>query len=120
LQGAKTFKLGYGQTAVIANVTTEREHSGIAYERFTESGPLALLPNNAPVWMDDSESGERRWSLEHRHPYAFEAKGSEGGDDASQAQRVVGVSDADDHGAPHLGESARTRQFRGLGDSQAV
>ncbi len=63
LQGAKTFKLGYGQTAVIANVVTEREHGGIAYERFTESGPLALLPNNAPRWMDDEASGERRWSL---------------------------------------------------------
>jgi len=63
LLGAKSFKLGYGQTAVIANVTTEREHGGIAYERFTESGPLALLPNNAPAWMDDDESGERRWSL---------------------------------------------------------
>lgn len=61
--GAKTFKLGYGQTAVIANVITEREHGGIAYERFTESGPLALLPNNAPAWMNDSDSGERRWSL---------------------------------------------------------
>jgi 2-octaprenyl-6-methoxyphenol hydroxylase len=63
LLGAKTFKLGYGQTAVIANVVTERAHGGTAYERFTESGPLALLPNNAPAWMDDSESGERRWSL---------------------------------------------------------
>ncbi len=63
LLGAKTFKLGYGQTAVIANVVTERGHGGVAYERFTESGPLALLPNNAPAWMADSESGERRWSL---------------------------------------------------------
>ncbi len=63
LLGAKTFKLGYGQTAVIANVVTERGHGGIAYERFTESGPLALLPNNAPAWMEDSASGERRWSL---------------------------------------------------------
>jgi 2-octaprenyl-6-methoxyphenol hydroxylase len=63
LLGAKTFKLGYDQTAVIANVVTEREHGGIAYERFTESGPLALLPNNAPAWMDDEASGERRWSL---------------------------------------------------------
>jgi 2-octaprenyl-6-methoxyphenol hydroxylase len=61
--GAKTFKLGYGQTAVIANVITEYAHDGIAFERFTESGPLALLPNNAPAWMDDNKSGERRWSL---------------------------------------------------------
>lgn len=63
LLGAKIFRLGYGQAAIIANVTTDREHGGIAYERFTESGPLALLPNNAPAWMDEGESGERRWSL---------------------------------------------------------
>jgi 2-octaprenyl-6-methoxyphenol hydroxylase len=34
----------YGQTAIIANVTPERPHRGVAYERFTDSGPLALLP----------------------------------------------------------------------------
>jgi 2-octaprenyl-6-methoxyphenol hydroxylase len=34
----------YGQTAVVANVTPEQAHDGIAYERFTETGPLALLP----------------------------------------------------------------------------
>lgn len=34
----------YGQTAVIANVSTSRPHNGIAYERFTDTGPLALLP----------------------------------------------------------------------------
>ncbi|MDH5785398.1 MAG: 2-octaprenyl-6-methoxyphenyl hydroxylase [Chromatiales bacterium] len=63
LLGARTFRLGYGQTAIIANVTTERGHGGIAYERFTDSGPLALLPNNAPAWMEDGESGDKRWSL---------------------------------------------------------
>ena len=34
----------YGQTAVVANVTPEQVHDGVAYERFTEDGPLALLP----------------------------------------------------------------------------
>ncbi len=63
LLGAKSFKLGYGQTAVIANVTTEREHGETAFERFTESGPLALLPNDAPAWMADHDSDRRRWSL---------------------------------------------------------
>lgn len=63
LLGGKSFRLGYGQTAVIANVITEREHGGIAYERFTESGPLALLPNNAPSWMAGEAPGEQRWSL---------------------------------------------------------
>lgn len=34
----------YGQSAVIANVTTERDPAGWAYERFCEQGPVALLP----------------------------------------------------------------------------
>ncbi len=34
----------YGQSAIITNVTPECPHRGTAYERFTESGPLAMLP----------------------------------------------------------------------------
>jgi len=34
----------YKQSAVIANVATSKPHNNIAYERFTDSGPMALLP----------------------------------------------------------------------------
>lgn len=34
----------YAQRAVITNISLERPHGGIAYERFTRHGPLALLP----------------------------------------------------------------------------
>jgi 2-octaprenyl-6-methoxyphenol hydroxylase len=34
----------YHQVAVVANVRTDRAATGIAYERFTGSGPLAMLP----------------------------------------------------------------------------
>lgn len=34
----------YGQYAIITNVTPQRHSAGTAYERFTDSGPLALLP----------------------------------------------------------------------------
>jgi len=34
----------YQQTAIIANVETQFPHNNIAYERFTPSGPLAMLP----------------------------------------------------------------------------
>lgn len=34
----------YAQTAIIANVAYTGAHNGVAYERFTEAGPLALLP----------------------------------------------------------------------------
>ena len=34
----------YDQHAVIANVLTELPHNGVAFERFTDTGPVALLP----------------------------------------------------------------------------
>lgn len=34
----------YQQTAIIANVTCEHDHNGKAFERFTEHGPIAMLP----------------------------------------------------------------------------
>ncbi|MGV3346626.1 2-octaprenyl-6-methoxyphenyl hydroxylase [Enterobacteriaceae bacterium LUAb1] len=44
----------YQQVAVIANVSTTQPHEGRAFERFTEHGPLALLPmsdgRSALVW----------------------------------------------------------------------
>jgi 2-octaprenyl-6-methoxyphenol hydroxylase len=36
--------IDYGQSAVIANLSPELPHLNCAYERFTETGPLALLP----------------------------------------------------------------------------
>lgn len=34
----------YDQVAVVANVEPAKPHGGVAYERFAESGPMALLP----------------------------------------------------------------------------
>ncbi|SFG91040.1 2-octaprenyl-6-methoxyphenyl hydroxylase [Neptunomonas qingdaonensis] len=34
----------YQQHAVVANISPDRPHQEIAYERFTDTGPLALLP----------------------------------------------------------------------------
>lgn len=34
----------YGQKALIANIAFSKPHNNVAYERFTESGPLAVLP----------------------------------------------------------------------------
>lgn len=53
----------YGQTALVANVTSEKPHDGRAFERFTPSGPIALLPlaenRCALVWTRPDEEARR-------------------------------------------------------------
>ena len=44
LAGIERARHDYGQVAVIGKVATARPHGGLAYERFTPDGPIALLP----------------------------------------------------------------------------
>lgn len=57
----------YEQTAIIANVTPGCRHMGRAFERFTNEGPIALLPraNNdcALVWTRSHEDAEQLLAL---------------------------------------------------------
>ncbi|MCK0163314.1 2-octaprenyl-6-methoxyphenyl hydroxylase [Marinobacter sp. S6332] len=39
---------GYNQNALIANVSTSDSHEFTAFERFTEAGPMAMLPHGSP------------------------------------------------------------------------
>jgi len=39
---------GYNQNALIANVSTSDSHEFTAFERFTETGPMAMLPHGSP------------------------------------------------------------------------
>ena len=56
----------YGQTAIIANIQLEKKHQNVAYERFTDQGPMALLPlsdfegqhRSALVWVQSEETAE--------------------------------------------------------------
>jgi len=60
----------YSQVAVIANVSTAGAHDGRAFERFTEYGPLAMLPMSngrcSLVWCHPQEKAEevKSWSDE--------------------------------------------------------
>lgn len=58
----------YKQTAIIANITPERPHGFVAYERFTSQGPLALLPMDdnrcALVWTHNPEETTRILELD--------------------------------------------------------
>jgi 2-octaprenyl-6-methoxyphenol hydroxylase len=42
--GIRAIHHSYDQRAIIANLTVNRPHHNVAYERFTEQGPVALLP----------------------------------------------------------------------------
>ncbi|TAN67079.1 MAG: 2-octaprenyl-6-methoxyphenyl hydroxylase [Methylobacter sp.] len=52
----------YGQTALVTTVKASLPHKNVAFERFTSSGPLALLPVDsdhcAVVWTRSSEDAE--------------------------------------------------------------
>ncbi len=63
LAGGNTLNLGYAQSAIIANIHTDRPHNEVAFERFTDSGPLALLPNSGRAGSEDAAEQARRWSL---------------------------------------------------------
>lgn len=43
--GFRVNQQAYGQHALIANVSTSESHENTAYERFTDAGPMALLPH---------------------------------------------------------------------------
>ncbi|MCW8988000.1 MAG: 2-octaprenyl-6-methoxyphenyl hydroxylase [Gammaproteobacteria bacterium] len=57
LSGVRIKQRNYEQSAVIANVATDKVHHNQAFERFTDSGPLALLP------MVATENEGNRFSL---------------------------------------------------------
>jgi 2-octaprenyl-6-methoxyphenol hydroxylase len=59
--------LEYDQVALTAVMTTQRFHDYVAYERFTEDGPIAILPLTdgrcGMVWTRKPESVERLLAL---------------------------------------------------------
>lgn len=42
--GIEVKDVAYGQSAIISNVSAQKAHQNVAYERFTQTGPVALLP----------------------------------------------------------------------------
>jgi 2-octaprenyl-6-methoxyphenol hydroxylase len=61
LSGIGSRRDDYHQSAVIANVSTEKPHKNQAFERFTDTGPIALLPLSdnrcSLVWTHDTQQG---------------------------------------------------------------
>jgi len=66
--GIQTTRHDYRQTAIITNISTARPHNHVAYERFTDTGPLALLPMTeqrcALVWTVKADQSEAVLALD--------------------------------------------------------
>jgi len=58
-QTARRIQRDYGQTAIIAHITANAPQQHRAYERFTDQGPLALLPQQDA----DTAAGYSRYAL---------------------------------------------------------
>ena len=66
-QQAKSMQRDYGQTAIIAQVRSSAPVAHHAYERFTEQGPLALLPQDdeySLVWCVRHDTAQTLLGLE--------------------------------------------------------
>ncbi len=73
--GIGTQVRAYGQTAIITNVEFSEPHHGVAYERFTADGPVALLPLGE---SNHAQQSALIWTLP-----------------AAQADEIVALNDAD-------------------------
>ncbi len=66
--GISVREWGYGQSAVISNLTPSIQATGTAYERFTDTGPMAMLPltlgRYGLVWTVDERNLSEIMSLD--------------------------------------------------------
>ncbi len=53
----------YGQVALITNVTTSKPHQNKAFERFTNHGPIAMLPLNAVAANPNDSRCSLVWTM---------------------------------------------------------
>lgn len=62
-----TQKIDYAQTALVTTTELQRSHENIAYERFINSGAIAMLPlcgnQAATIWTDKTENIKNLMSL---------------------------------------------------------
>jgi len=86
----------YDQHAVIANISLDRSHNDIAYERFTDTGPMALLPL-------ETQEGEHRSAVVWTVPN-------------DQVDEVMSLSDADFIARLHERFGHRAGNFTKVGE----
>ena len=68
MPGIKRETKVYGHDALVSKVTSELPHGNVAYERFTATGPMALLPNGerdfSLVWTGEKVGIDRLLALD--------------------------------------------------------
>jgi 2-octaprenyl-6-methoxyphenol hydroxylase len=61
--GIAVYGWNYGQSAIVVNVSHERDHNGRAEEHFLPAGPFAILPlqgrRSSLVWTEAAKEAER-------------------------------------------------------------
>lgn len=66
VRGVERRRHDYGQIAIVASVELDHPHGGVAYERFTRDGPVALLPERehyALVWTQKPDDAARTLAM---------------------------------------------------------
>jgi 2-octaprenyl-6-methoxyphenol hydroxylase len=96
-QGERAVRRDYGQTAVIARVSSSMPVAHRAFERFTDQGPLALLPQDGA----DGHQYALVWCVSH-----------------ARAQQLLALDDA--RFVAELGDAFGTRLGRFTGASSRV
>ncbi len=88
--GIRLQKKQYDQQALICNIAFAEDHHGQAFERFTDTGPLAVLP------LADHSSGRER---QHRGALVWTLADTGSGDNEPgqqySAQRIMALPEAD-------------------------
>ena len=66
VEGMTRERRDYGQVAIVARLWVDRPHDGVAYERFTPEGPVALLPEQdhyGLVWTRTPDDAARALAM---------------------------------------------------------
>jgi 2-octaprenyl-6-methoxyphenol hydroxylase len=123
--GMDTNTISYQQSAIIFTVTSDQEPTDVAYERFTQSGPLAMLPMErmgqhqsqfSVVWVVDNQQtqqlmtlGDERFLMRLQSEFGYRA-----GNFVSVSSRfslsvdLKETQDSLDHRSVLVGNSAQT------------
>jgi 2-octaprenyl-6-methoxyphenol hydroxylase len=68
LAGLPCYPESHRQTAIVTNLSVERDHDNTAFQRFLPSGPLALMPfgphRMSLVWSVDNTEADRLYALD--------------------------------------------------------